>query len=205
LDTPAVKSRTLYSIGHSTHPIETFLELLSVHGILRLIDVRSYPSSRRWPQFNQTSLEQSITQAGLEYGWIKALGGRRQSKRSDSPHTAWKVAAFRAYADYADGPEWAAGLAELIVLAESRRTAIMCAEGLWWQCHRRIIADHLAVRDTLAERERSELTSLRGASRFVVRHIQPDGKLADHALPEFASVRDGRLFYDGGQPPLGID
>jgi uncharacterized protein (DUF488 family) len=131
-------------------------------------------------------LEKSLTQAGLDYRWLSTLGGRRQSKRSDSPHTTWKVAALRAYADYADGPEWAAGLAELIVLAESCPTAIMCAEGLWWQCHRRIIADHLTVRD------------------WTVRHILPDGKLADHALPEFASVRDGRLFYDGGQPPLGL-
>ena len=181
-----MKSPVLYTIGHSTHPIAAFLELLAAHEILLLIDVRSYPASRRWPQFNQAPLRQSVAQAGLEYRWLGALGGRRHSKRSDSPHTAWKVAAFRAYADYADGPEWAAGLAELIALAETRRTAIMCAEGLWWQCHRRIVADHLTV------------------DQWAVRHILPNGKLADHALPEFARLRDGRLVYDAGQPLLGI-
>ena len=179
-------SRVLYTIGHSTHPIAAFLGLLAEHDIALLVDVRSYPASRRWPHFNQAPLRKSVEAAGLNYCWLGALGGRRHSKRSDSPHTAWKVAAFRAYADYADGPEWAAGLAELTALAETQRTAIMCAEGLWWQCHRRIIADHLTL------------------DEWTVRHILPDGKLADHALPEFASVRDGRLVYDGGQPPLEL-
>jgi uncharacterized protein (DUF488 family) len=180
-------SHVLYTIGHSTHPIATFLELLTARQVALLIDVRSYPSSRRWPQFNQAALQQSVAAAGIEYRWLAALGGRRQAKAPASPHTAWKVAAFRAYADYADTPEWAAGCAELTRLAAARPTAIMCAEGLWWQCHRRIIADHLVVAEPRV---------------WSVRHILPDGKLADHALPDFARWRDGHLVYDGGQPAL---
>lgn len=180
-------SRVLYTIGHSTHPIATFLGLLMAPQVALLIDVRSYPASRRWPQFNQAALQQAVAAAGLEYRWLPVLGGRRHAKASASPHTAWKVAAFRAYADHADTPEWAAGFAELTTLAAARPTAIMCAEGLWWQCHRRIIADHLIAAEPLV---------------WSVRHILPDGKLADHALPEFARWRDGHLVYDGGQPGL---
>jgi uncharacterized protein (DUF488 family) len=176
----------LYTIGHSTHPLETFLGLLGAKQVTKLIDVRSYPTSRRWPQFNQANLQAAIEAAGLEYHWLATLGGRRRSDLSASRHTAWRVAAFRAYADYADGPEWAAGCAELMRLAATRPSAIMCAEGLWWQCHRRIIADHLTV----------------ATPGWSVWHIRPDGKLAEHILPEFARLHEGRLVYDGGQLQL---
>lgn len=178
--------RTLYTIGHSTHPIEEFIELLTGRRVEVLADVRSYPSSRRWPQFNQEALRQSLEAAGIEYRWLKLLGGRRRSTRDDSPHRAWKVAAFRAYADYAGEPDFDAGLHELIEIATKGRTAIMCSEGLWWQCHRRIIADHLLI------------------SGWSVEHILPAGKLASHELPEFASVHAGQLIYDGGQSALGL-
>ncbi|HLW70103.1 MAG TPA: DUF488 domain-containing protein [Candidatus Binataceae bacterium] len=177
---------TLYTVGHSTHPIEVFLAFLARHEIAILADVRSYPASRRWPQFNRETLAHSITDAGREYRWLQALGGRRHSKQNASPHTAWKVAAFRAYADYADGPAFAEGLAELIASASARRTAIMCSEGLWWRCHRRIISDQMTIRG------------------WEVIHILPDGKLVAHTLPDFAR-RDGeRLIYDAGQPPLDL-
>ncbi|MGH7880581.1 MAG: DUF488 family protein [Candidatus Binataceae bacterium] len=177
---------TLYTVGHSTHPIEVFLELLARHEIAILADVRSFPASRRWPQFNQAALQQAVAAAGREYRWCQALGGRRHSQQSKSSHSAWKVSAFRAYADYADGREFAVGLADLIASANAGRTAIMCSEGLWWRCHRRIISDQMTIR------------------RWSVAHILPDGKLAAHVLPEFARLSDGRLIYDGGQPTLKL-
>lgn len=176
----------LHTIGHSTHPIETFLGLIAQHRIAILADVRSFPSSRRWPQFNQAELERSVERAGLRYQWLKALGGRRNLKRPDSPHTAWKHPAFRSYADYTETAGFAAGLEELIGLALAASVAIMCSEGLWWRCHRRIISDHLTVRG------------------WDVRHIMPDGKIAAHAIADFASVRDGRIVYDGGQQALKL-
>jgi uncharacterized protein (DUF488 family) len=174
----------LYTLGHSTHPIERFLELLAEHLIAILTDVRSFPGSRRWPQFNQESLAQALGRAGVEYRWLKSLGGRRHGKRADSPHVAWTVAAFRSYADYTEGSEFAEGLEQLITTASSAPTAIMCSEGLWWQCHRRIIADQMTMRE------------------WDVEHIMPDGKLTAHRLPDFASVVEGRIVYDGGQPRL---
>jgi uncharacterized protein (DUF488 family) len=175
---------TLYTLGHSTHPIERFLELLGEHRIAILADVRSYPSSRRWPQFNQEPLAEALGRASVEYRWLKRLGGRRHSKRTDSPHVAWTVAAFRSYADYTESDEFAEGLNELIAIAAAARTAIMCSEGLWWRCHRRIVSDQMTVRG------------------WDVEHIMPDGKLTAHRLADFASVVDGRIVYDGGQPPL---
>jgi uncharacterized protein (DUF488 family) len=179
-------SQALFTIGHSTHPIETFIGLLSAHQIELLIDVRSYPSSRRWPQFNQIELKRSLEGAGVAYRWAKALGGRRSSKRTDSPHSAWEHPAFRAYADYTETAEFAAGLAELMQAALAVRAAIMCSEALWWRCHRRIISDHLTVRG------------------WEVSHVMPDGKLAMHALPEFATVDAERIVYDGGQQSLKL-
>jgi uncharacterized protein (DUF488 family) len=180
------RSTTLYTIGHSTHPIEEFIGLLKEQRIAVLADVRSYPSSRRWPQFNQDALRGRLEETEIEYRWLKLLGGRRRVKPGDSLHTAWKIAAFRAYADYADGADFVAGLNELMEIANRRRTAIMCSEGLWWRCHRRIISDHLTVRG------------------WGIEHILPSGKLAEHELPEFASVQAGRLLYDGGQSALRL-
>jgi len=175
---------TLYTVGHSTHPIERFLELLGEHRIAVLADVRSFPGSRRWPQFGEEGLAEVLGRAGVEYRWFKRLGGRRKSTRTDSPHVAWTVAAFRSYADYAESAEFAEGLAELAAIAAAARTAIMCSEGLWWRCHRRIVSDQMRLRG------------------WDIEHIMPDGKLTVHRLPEFASVFEGRIIYDGGQPPL---
>jgi uncharacterized protein (DUF488 family) len=180
-------SPIICTIGHSTHPIETLVGLLAQHEIATLADVRAFPSSRRWPQFNQGDLQRSVEHAGIAYKWFKALGGRRSSKRPDSPHTAWRIPAFRSYADYTETAEFAAGLEELIAIASASRVAIMCSEGLWWRCHRRIISDQLRVRG------------------WEVRHILPDGKLTVHSLADFASVNDGRIVYDGGQQSLKLD
>jgi uncharacterized protein (DUF488 family) len=168
----------LYTIGHSTHPIETFLGLLAQHEIAIVVDVRSFPGSRRWPQFNRDELSASVEGTGISYEWFKVLGGRRHSSLRDSPHAAWEHAAFRSYADYGDTIEFAAGIEQLSELASARRSAIMCSEGLWWRCHRRIIADHMTIRG-------------RG-----VLHIMPDGKLVEHSLPDFARSDQTRIIYD---------
>jgi uncharacterized protein (DUF488 family) len=174
----------LYTVGHSTYPIERFLELLGEHRIAILADVRSYPSSRRWPQFNQEPLAEALGRASVEYRWLRRLGGRRHGKRADSPHVAWTVAAFRSYADYTESAEFAEGLDELVAIAAAARAAIMCSEGLWWRCHRRIVSDQMTL------------------GGWDVEHIMPDAKLTAHRLPDFASVADGRIVYDDGQPPL---
>jgi uncharacterized protein (DUF488 family) len=168
----------IFTIGHSTHPIDRFIALLGEHRISLVADVRSFPSSRRWPQFNQPELERSLRNASVEYRWLKLLGGRRRSTRTDSPHTAWEVPAFRAYADYTETSDFEIGLNELIAYAASARSAYMCSEGLWWRCHRRIISDHLLIRG------------------WDVEHIMPDGKLKSHAISPFARVVEKGLIYD---------
>jgi len=169
----------IFTVGHSTHPLEAFLELLSAHEIRALADVRSFPGSRRYPQFNQAALRQALASTGIEYHWIGELGGRRRGVK-DSPHIAWEHPAFRSYADYAETGDFSRGLDELIALARRLRTAYMCAEGLWWRCHRRLISDRLLL------------------AGWRVTHILPDGKLSGHSLPQFARVVDRRLIYDGG-------
>jgi len=168
----------IFTIGHSTHPIERFLELLGQHEIALVADVRSFPSSRKWPQFNQAELAESLRRANVQYQWMKKLGGRRHSKREDSPHTAWTHPAFRSYADYTETPDFAEGLSALADIGGAARTAYMCSEGLWWRCHRRIISDHLAIRG------------------WRVEHIMPDGKVRPHELASFARVVDGQIVYD---------
>jgi uncharacterized protein (DUF488 family) len=177
---------SIFTVGHSTHPIETLIGLLSAQAITLLTDVRSYPSSRRWPQFNQAELQQSLEGAAIAYQWAKTLGGRRRSGRTNSPHTAWEHPAFRAYADYTETPEFAAGLNALFNAALKFRAAIMCSEGLWWRCHRRIISDYLKLRG------------------WTVWHIMPNGNVVDHLLPEFATIDGARIIYDGGQQSLNL-
>ena len=179
IDRITTSSMVLYTIGHSTHPIETFLGLLAGHAIVTLVDVRSFPNSRRWPQFNQNELKASLERAGIPYEWCRVLGGRRHSTRTDSPHAAWQHPAFRSYADHADTAEFTAAIRQLSELATAQPSVIMCSEGLWWRCHRRIIADFMMVRG------------------WQVQHIMPDSKLALHSLPDFARIDGVRVIYDG--------
>jgi uncharacterized protein (DUF488 family) len=153
--------------------------LLGEHRIAVVADVRSFPSSKRWPQFNQAELSAALERANIEYRWIKRLGGRRSSKRNDSPHTAWQLPAFRSYADYMESEDFEDGMRELTQAATASRTAYMCSEGLWWRCHRRIISDNFVIRS------------------WTVEHIMPTGKSSPHALAPFARVVDGRIVYDG--------
>jgi uncharacterized protein (DUF488 family) len=161
-----------FTIGHSTHPLDTFAALLTGAGVARIADVRRTPRSARNPQFNRESLAAELPRRGIDYRHLPALGGRRHA-RPDSPNGGWEHPAFRGYADYALTGEFGAGLAELRTLAQERPTAVMCAESLWWRCHRRLIADRLT------------------ALGWTVCHIAPDGTLTEHELPPFAVVAPG--------------
>jgi uncharacterized protein (DUF488 family) len=136
---------SIFTIGHSTRPIAEFIALLHESAVDLLVDVRAIPGSRHNPQFGAESLRAALAAAGIEYRHMPALGGRRHSRAgaAPSPNGLWRNAAFRAYADYALTAPFHVALAELLALARSRRCAIMCAEAVWWRCHRRIIADYL--------------------------------------------------------------
>jgi uncharacterized protein (DUF488 family) len=136
---------TIWTIGHSTRPIEELLGLLSGARMETIADVRSFPGSRKYPQYGKEALAATLAAHGIGYDWLPALGGRRRVS-PDSPNIAWRNASFRGYADYMSSPEFAQGLRQLIQLASQARTAIMCAEAVWWRCHRSMIADALSVR-----------------------------------------------------------
>jgi uncharacterized protein (DUF488 family) len=142
---PAVVPRTIWTIGHSTRPLATFLELLNRYELETVADVRRFPGSRRHPEYGSVALQHSLEGADIGYRWLPSLGGRRKP-RPDSINTAWRSASFRGYADYMETSEFAAGVAELLDLARSGRTVLMCAEAVWWRCHRSLIADLLRAR-----------------------------------------------------------
>jgi uncharacterized protein (DUF488 family) len=155
-------STEILTVGHSTHPIEVFVDLLRGADVEVIADVRRFPGSRRNPQFGAEALAASLAEAQIAYeSFGDELGGRRRSSapRPDSP---WRNASFAAYAEYTETDEYAAGLERLEDLARSRRTAIMCAEALWFRCHRRLIADSLTTRG------------------WSVWHLGSDGRLAAH-------------------------
>ncbi len=135
----------VYTVGHSTRPIEEFVALLGTYGITRVVDVRTVPKSRHNPQFARDALEASLPAAGIDYVHLAALGGLRHS-RKDSPNTGWRNASFRGYADYMQTAEFADGIDRLRALAAERTTAVMCAEAVPWRCHRSMIGDALLVR-----------------------------------------------------------
>ncbi|MGO8918267.1 MAG: DUF488 family protein [Stellaceae bacterium] len=136
---------TVFTIGHSTRSIEAFIALLDGPGVECVADVRRFPFSRRHPQFNGEALARALDAAGIAYRHFPALGGRRGASAGSapSPHTLWREPAFRNYADYAETPDFRAAFAALSQLAQQRPLAVMCAEAVWWRCHRRIIADYL--------------------------------------------------------------
>jgi uncharacterized protein (DUF488 family) len=135
-------SLTVWTVGHSTRPASEFLGVLAGYRIELVADVRRFPGSWSQPQYQQPALEPALQGAGIGYIWLPDLGGRRRPV-SDTPNTAWRHPAFRGYADHVAGEEFAAGLLQLLTLAWGLRTAVMCAEILWWRCHRRMIADVL--------------------------------------------------------------
>jgi uncharacterized protein (DUF488 family) len=168
---------TVWTIGHSTRTFDEFVSVLRAHGIDVLVDVRRFGGSRRLPQFNEGPLRAGLEAAGIAYCWLPQMGGRRRPD-PESINTGWRHPAFRGYADYLTGDEFAGGLFELEMIAGGLRTAVMCAEMLWWQCHRRLIAD--------------VLTSL----GYDVLHIQTEKPAALHRLIDPAHVVDGRLSYE---------
>jgi len=132
----------IWTVGHSTRSAEEFGRILQVHQIRTLVDVRSFPGSRRYPQFNKATLSEFLTTINMVYVHAPRLGGRRKPN-AKSHNTAWKNASFRAYADYMESEEFKEGIRDLISSASKESTAIMCAESLWWRCHRSLIADYL--------------------------------------------------------------
>src|SRR5437762_2972687 len=160
-------ARAIFTIGHSTHSIERFIGLLWRHHIGAVADVRIHPGSRRMPHFNSLELDETLAGESIRYEHFKELGGRR-TPSPGTPNTGWETEAFRGYADHMATPEFEAGLQRLEHLAGERTTAIMCAEALWWRCHRRLLSDALVVRG------------------HHVRHIGADGALTEHHPTPFA-------------------
>jgi len=137
-------SLTVWTIGHSTRTADEFREILVAHGIEVLVDIRRFPGSRRLPQFASEELGKSLDEVGIAYQWQESLGGRRRAA-PDSINTAWRNDAFRAYADHMASEEFAEGLNELLMVAHGLNTVVMCAEVLWWRCHRRLLSDVLVT------------------------------------------------------------
>lgn len=173
----------VFTIGHSKRSVGELVALLGEAGADLVADVRAFPRSRANPQFNGPALQADLAAAGIDYRYLPALGGRRHGRKAESPNMLWRNESFRAYADYAGTAEFRAGLAELCALADEHRCAVMCAEALWWRCHRRIIADYLLA-----------------AGREVV-HIMGPGNLTPAALtPGALRWADGGLLYPAERP-----
>ncbi|MBS1823344.1 MAG: DUF488 domain-containing protein [Acidobacteria bacterium] len=172
----------MMTIGHSTLAIEAFLRALQENGVETLVDVRRFPGSRRYPQFSQAALFDSLRSAGIRPVWREGLGGRRAPQK-DSVNTAWRNESFRGYADYMQTEAFEREIDWLVGLPEIDRTVVMCAEAVPWRCHRSLLADAMLVRGVAVE------------DIFV----KPDGGSVrkPHAMTGFARVRDGRVFYPG--------
>ncbi len=170
---------TLYTIGHSTRPLDDLVASLRAHDIETLVDIRAFPMSRRLPQFNRDSLAETLPAAGIRYVWMKALGGYRKKILDDSPNIALRNQSFRNYADYMLTPEFERAMSDLIVLAEQAPTAYMCAERVYFQCHRMLVSDWLV------------------AHGHDVLHIDGTGPVKPHKITAEARMIDGRLIYRG--------
>jgi uncharacterized protein (DUF488 family) len=168
---------TLYTIGHSTRTIEDLIRALRAHGIQTLVDIRAFPASRRLPHFNREALEQSIPAAGVRYVWMKDLGGYRRKSREDSPNTGLRNASFRNYADYMLTPEFEESIETLLPFAENSPTVYMCAERVWFQCHRMLVSDWLV------------------AHGHTVLHIDAEGPPKPHRLTAEARLIGNQVVY----------
>lgn len=171
-----LKDPDIYTIGHSVRPIDEFIDILKVHRIALIADVRTIPRSRRNPQFAQEALALELEKEGIGYRHLKALGGLRRA-RADSPNQGWRNSAFRGFADYMQTGEFADALQELIDMAGARRTAVMCAEAVPWRCHRFLIADALVIRG------------------IRVGHITGKSHPRPHRLTPFAKIEGLKITY----------
>ena len=170
--------KSIWTIGHSTRSVEEFLELLHEHEVEALVDVRSFPGSRRYPHFNSEHLSATLEDFGVEYRHMPELGGRRKP-RPDSRNTAWNNEGFRGYADYMETEGFKEGIERLLELGRRKRTTVMCAEAVWWRCHRSMIADFLKTREV------------------EVVHILTSGKTEIHPYTAVARIVEGHLSYRG--------
>ena len=175
---PLNQDLSIWTFGHSTRAINEFVATLQSFGIGALVDVRTYPGSRRYPQFNKPNLAASLAGAAIEYRHAPELGGRRRAK-PDSINMAWRNEMFRGYADYMEAEEFREGIERLLRLASERRTAFMCAEAVWWKCHRSVIADYLKAKGVR------------------VLHILGEGKAEEHPFTSAARIVNGELSYRG--------
>lgn len=178
-----VDPATIWTIGHSTRTLEEFLGLLVEYRIESIADVRRFPGSRRYPYFASEALAETLPAQGIAYQWLSELGGRRKVQPG-SPNTAWRNASFQGYADHLASAEFAAGLEKLLQLAADKRTALMCAEAVWWRCHRSLIADVLKLRGI-------EVIHIIDASHSTV-----------HPYTSPARIVDGQLIYAPAQTGL---
>lgn len=177
---------TITTVGHGTLDADAFAALLADAGVGRIVDVRSYPGSRRYPHFKRESMPQWLGDAGLGYQWLPALGGRRRPS-PDSPNKALRNAAFRAYADHMQTDEFGGGVEELLTVAAGEPVAVMCSESVWWRCHRRLLSDHLVL--------------VEGVS---IEHLFHDGRKSDHPVTDGARRSGDHVLYDAGSAPLPV-
>ena len=168
----------VFTVGHSTRSEEEFVRILDAHAINLLIDVRTFPGSRRYPQFNKEALSEFLVGRHIEYRHFPSLGGRRKPN-AESKNIAWRNASFRAYADHMQSAEFKEGIKELLELASEKRIAVMCAEAVWWRCHRSVIADYLK------------------SIGVVVKHIIDVNTMEIHPYTSAARIVEGKLSYEG--------
>lgn len=167
---------TIWTIGHSTRSLDEFIHLLQIYGVEAIADVRSFPGSRKYPHFGQEHLAEALRARQFQYEWFQALGGRRRP-RPKSPNTVWRNESFRGYADYMETPAFQDAIEHLLEHAAKVRTALMCAEAVWWRCHRSMIADWLCVKGV------------------EVLHILDERQEKAHPMTAPARVVDGHLTY----------
>ena len=175
--------KQIWTIGHSNKPFEEFVGLLKVNKINVLADVRRYPGSAKYPQFNQEFLQQELKNSNLTYCHYPDLGGRRKAHK-DSKNTAWRNEAFKGYADFMETQQFQEALTNLISVSHGNRIAMMCSEVLWWRCHRSLIADALK------------------STGWTVWHILSETKVQEHPYTSAARLRDGKLSYGPDQLKL---
>lgn len=172
----ASSKKIIYTIGHSTHSMETFISMLQSFEIRLLVDIRSLPGSRKYPQFNQDNLQTVLSENGIHYYYLKALTGRRKMLKN-SHNDRWRNTSFRGYADYMESKEFKDAIEEIEELAEKETTAYMCAEAVWWRCHRSMVSDYLKARG------------------WEVRHILNVGKVKEHPYTSPAIVEKNKVTY----------
>lgn len=176
------EEKQIWTIGHSTHSIEKFLEMLKSFDIQLLADIRSLPGSKRYPHFNSDTLSAALAENKIGYIHLKDLGGRRKP-RSDSQNTAWRVEAFRGYADYMETDDFRKSVTQLEEMARKQRVVYMCAEAVWWRCHRSLVSDYFKH------------------AGWKVMHIMDVAKAEEHPYTSPASIEENKLVYHKKSPP----